>query len=80
MQIALKLTKDLINQIAVPVSLNKALLIKVMTPMRLPRPLWGLYVNIVIVLQNIKKREAWLVLEMKFLHMHPYDGFVTIPY
>lgn len=52
-QITLKLAKDFINQIAVPVSLNKALLIKVLIPVKLPRPLWELYMNIVIVLQNV---------------------------
>jgi len=37
-QITLKLAKDFINQIAVPVRLNKALLIKVLISVRLPRP------------------------------------------
>lgn len=50
---SLKLAKDFTNQIAVPVSLNKALLIKVLVPVKLPRPLWELYMNIVIVLQNV---------------------------
>lgn len=50
MQISPKLTKDFINQIAVPVSSNKALLIKALNTVRPTRPLWELCVNIIIIL------------------------------
>lgn len=52
-QISPKLAKDFINQIAVPVSSNKALLIKVLNTVRPTRPLWELYVNNIIILQDV---------------------------